>query len=66
MKKCTKGIDLGTDHPFFPPLSKEHEEEEQQWLSFTTNYKAVADAFDTSAAEGVMGGNAIRLLRLHE
>ncbi|KAG0125841.1 hypothetical protein HOY82DRAFT_570870 [Tuber indicum] len=56
---------FGTDHPFFPPLEKNGEEEE--WLSVTTNYKAIKDAFgpgEMEKVEGVLGGNAVRLLRL--
>lgn len=53
---------LGTDHPFFPPL----EEGEEQWLSVSLNSKAVKSGFggDTKATEAIMGGNAIRILRL--
>ncbi|KAK6533514.1 hypothetical protein TWF694_002453 [Orbilia ellipsospora] len=56
---------FGTDHPFFPPLETNSEEEEK-WLSVTTNYKAIQDAFgpEKEQAEAVLGGNAIRLLRL--
>ncbi|KAI5840181.1 hypothetical protein DFP73DRAFT_559094 [Morchella snyderi] len=54
---------FGTDHPFFPPLEGE---ENQPWLSVTTNYKAINDSFglDRGMAEGVLGGNAVRLLNL--
>ncbi|KAK6521129.1 hypothetical protein TWF506_001360 [Arthrobotrys conoides] len=58
---------FGTDHPFFPPLEPaEGEEQEQKWLSVTTNYKAIREAFgpEKEQAEAVLGGNAIRLLRL--
>ncbi|KAF3910891.1 hypothetical protein ABW20_dc0107694 [Dactylellina cionopaga] len=58
---------FGTDHPFFPPLETGAEgEEEEKWLSVTTNYKAIKDAFksEKEQAEAVLGGNAIRLLRL--
>ena len=53
---------LGTDHPFFPPLDKG----EREWQSVTLNSKAVKSAFsdDTEAAAAVMGGNAVRILRL--
>lgn len=56
----------GTDHPFFPPLSKEGSEEEAKWLSVTTNYNAIKDAFGDQGdkATAVLGGNAIKLLRL--
>lgn len=55
---------FGTDHPFFPPL----EEEEKEWLSVTTNYKAINATFGEKSkeADDVLGGNAIRILRLHE
>ena len=56
---------FGTDHPFFPPLEKNGEKGE--WLSVTTNYKAIKDAFgpgEMEKVEGVLGGNAVRLLRL--
>lgn len=66
---------LGTDHPFFPPLPRggdtevreEPQEEagEGRWLSVTTNYKAIADAFEGDAANEILGGNAIRLLGLY-
>ncbi|KAK5167704.1 uncharacterized protein LTR77_007403 [Saxophila tyrrhenica] len=53
---------FGTDHPFFPPLDKG----EKEWQSVTLNSNAVTSAFgeDTKAAEAVMGGNAMRILRL--
>ncbi|KAM0716418.1 hypothetical protein Q7P37_007863 [Cladosporium fusiforme] len=53
---------FGTDHPFFPPLDKE----EKQWLSVKTNEQAVARVFgeDHESAESVMGGNAVRILKL--
>ena len=52
----------GTDHPFFPPL----EEGETEWLSVTLNSKAVKSALgsDPKTAAAVMGGNAMRILRL--
>jgi aminocarboxymuconate-semialdehyde decarboxylase len=54
----------GTDHPFFPPL----EEEAKEWHSVSTNYSAIGKAFkgDKEAADGVLGGNAMRILRLGE
>ncbi|RPB15948.1 2-amino-3-carboxymuconate-6-semialdehyde decarboxylase [Morchella conica CCBAS932] len=54
---------FGTDHPFFPPLEGE---EDQPWLSVTTNYKAINDSFglERGIAEGVLGDNAVRLLNL--
>ncbi|KAJ5101826.1 2-amino-3-carboxymuconate-6-semialdehyde decarboxylase [Penicillium alfredii] len=52
----------GTDHPFFPPLG----EEEQEWPSVTTNYKAIHESFDDDrdAMDAVLGGNAVRILDL--
>jgi aminocarboxymuconate-semialdehyde decarboxylase len=52
----------GTDHPFFPPLNQD----EKEWASVTMNSKAVRTAFgeDAETAQAVMGGNAIRILRL--
>ncbi|EPS32481.1 hypothetical protein PDE_07441 [Penicillium oxalicum 114-2] len=53
---------FGTDHPFFPPLS----DEDEQWTSVVTNYKAINKTFekDGDAVAGVLGGNAIRILNL--
>jgi len=53
---------FGTDHPFFPPL----EEDAKEWHSVNANYGAIAKAFaeDDSRAQDVLGGNAIRILRL--
>ena len=55
-------IVAGTDHPFFPPLDKS----ETEWQSVTQNNSAVESAFgdDVKAAGAVMGGNAVRVLRL--
>ncbi|KAK0748776.1 amidohydrolase [Apiosordaria backusii] len=55
---------FGTDHPFFPPL----EEGEEQWGSVTVNKEAVDKALGEGSkeAELVMGGNAVRVLRLYE
>lgn len=50
---------VGTDHPFFPPLG-----DEEDWPSVTTNYKAINAAFENGDAEGVLGGNAVRILHL--
>lgn len=54
---------FGTDHPFFPPLDGE-----EKWLSVTSNVRAVEGAFgkDEKVVKGVMGGNAVRVLRLGE
>ncbi|KAK7514415.1 uracil-5-carboxylate decarboxylase [Phyllosticta citriasiana] len=53
---------FGTDHPFFPPL----DEDETEWLSVKTNYAAIKSAFggDEAAAKAVLGGNAVRILKL--
>ena len=52
---------FGTDHPFFPPLGGEEE-----WASVKMNVEAVKGAFgdDVKATEGILGRNAIELLRL--
>lgn len=52
----------GTDHPFFPPL----EEDATEWHSVNTNYGAIAKAFvrEDRKAQDVLGGNAVRILRL--
>ena len=55
---------IGTDHPFFPPLTNEEGEKEEQWVSVTMNYRAVRETFEPKAVDGILGGNAIRLLRL--
>ncbi|KAL9943286.1 hypothetical protein ACHAO3_006420 [Verticillium nonalfalfae] len=54
---------FGTDHPFFPPLGTD---EQGTWESVTWNAEAVSNAVGKSSeeADGIMGGNAIRLLRL--
>ncbi|GAB7354217.1 hypothetical protein MBLNU459_g4761t1 [Dothideomycetes sp. NU459] len=53
---------FGTDHPFFPPLDKS----ETEWLSVKQNSQAVKSVFgdDEKAADAIMGGNAVRILRL--
>ncbi|KAK4546341.1 hypothetical protein LTR36_002018 [Oleoguttula mirabilis] len=53
---------FGTDHPFFPPL----EEDEGEWLSVKLNSQAVRSTFgdDPKNAAAIMGGNAMRVLRL--
>jgi aminocarboxymuconate-semialdehyde decarboxylase len=55
---------FGTDHPFFPPL----EEGSGEWLSVRTNYEAIRGAFGESSEEAdkILGGNAVRILRLDE
>lgn len=52
----------GTDHPFFPPL----DDSEDQWLSVKLNSDAVKGVFsgDEETAAAIMGGNAVRILRL--
>lgn len=56
---------FGTDHPFFPPLTSD---EQGEWESVTMNAdavaKAVGDASDDAVA--IMGGNAVKVLRLDE
>ncbi|KAM7191409.1 amidohydrolase [Naviculisporaceae sp. PSN 640] len=54
---------FGTDHPFFPPLGTD---EQGQWESVSLNAEAVKKALggDSKESEKVMGGNAIRVLRL--
>lgn len=53
---------FGTDHPFFPPLGEDQEE----WMSVRTNVDAVRAALktDSRGVDGVLGGNAVRLLGL--
>ncbi|MCJ1433190.1 hypothetical protein MMC27_002549 [Xylographa pallens] len=54
----------GTDHPFFPPVGEG--DGGGEWLSVRMNVEAVEGAFvgDKDGAEGVLGGNAVRLLGL--
>jgi hypothetical protein len=54
---------VGTDHPFFPPLN----EEDEQWASVTTNYKAIRESFgdDKISVAAVLGANAARVLDLN-
>ena len=56
----------GTDHPFFPPVGEEENDEGGEWLSVKTNIDAVRSAFgdDREGAERVLGSNAIKLLWL--
>lgn len=55
---------FGTDHPFFPPVA---DDTEGEWESVSLNATAVKDALGdgTPEAAAVMGGNAVRVLRLH-
>lgn len=56
---------FGTDHPFFPPLTTD---EQGEWTSVSMNADAVAQAVGKGSAkvEGIMGQNAVRILRLDE
>ena len=56
---------FGTDHPFFPPLETD---EQGEWESVGLNADAVKKALGdgTEEADKVMGGNAIKVLRLTE
>lgn len=60
---------FGTDHPFFPPLEGEDDEGDigGEWPSVTMNYKAIGESVkggDDGGKEGILGGNAVELLRL--
>lgn len=54
---------FGTDHPFFSPLGEGQEE----WMSVRSIVDAVDIALqnDQEGIEGVLGGNAVRLLELN-
>lgn len=54
---------FGTDHPFFPPLTTD---EQQEWDSVSRNVTAVALAVGekTQESSAIMGANAISVLRL--
>lgn len=56
---------FGTDHPFFPPLTTD---EQGKWESVSLNAEAVSKALgdESPEAEGIMGANAINVLRLDE
>lgn len=56
---------FGTDHPFFPPLGSD--DEDGPWESVGMNAVAVNKALGegSSEAAGVMGGNAVRVLKLY-
>lgn len=55
---------FGTDHPFFPPL-EDSEGGEGEWMSVTTNVKGIMGALgDSPDADLILGGNAMRVLRL--
>lgn len=52
---------FGTDHPFFPPLDPS----EREWLSVTSNMKAVMSALGSDEqAVNILGGNAMRVLQI--
>lgn len=55
---------FGTDHPFFPPLGSD---EDGEWESVGTNADAVRKALGDGSKEaaGVMGENAVRVLKLY-
>lgn len=55
---------FGTDHPFFPPLGSD---EDGEWESVGTNATAVSKALGEGSKEaaGVMGENAVRVLKLY-
>jgi predicted TIM-barrel fold metal-dependent hydrolase len=56
---------FGTDHPFFPPVRGEEGEEDGEWESVDLNVKAAVRAMgEGEEYDGVMGLNAIRVLRL--
>lgn len=56
---------FGTDHPFFPPLTSD---EQGEWESVSWNAAAVKKAVgdESTDSRAIMGGNAIRELRLSE
>ena len=58
---------FGTDHPFFPPVG-EGEDGDGEWESVRLNVEAVRKALGEGTVEAgmVMGGNAVRVLRLGE
>ncbi|KAK4193663.1 amidohydrolase [Podospora australis] len=57
---------FGTDHPFFPPVGDD--EGNEKWESVGLNRTAVAMVLGEGSKVGqmVMGGNAVRVLRLDE
>ena len=56
---------FGIDHPFFPPLTSD---EQGEWESVSWNAAAVKKAVgdESTDSRAIMGGNAIRELRLSE
>ncbi|KAG7290368.1 hypothetical protein NEMBOFW57_000368 [Staphylotrichum longicolle] len=64
------GVDrlmFGTDHPFFPPVGGQGDSE-GEWESVRLNVEAVERALGKGSEEAgmIMGGNAVRVLRLFE
>jgi hypothetical protein len=59
---------FGTDHPFFPPVGGEAKDVEGEWVSVRLNVEAVGKALGQGSEKAglVMGGNAVRVLRLFE
>ncbi|KAK1751574.1 hypothetical protein QBC47DRAFT_390431 [Echria macrotheca] len=57
---------FGTDHPFFPPVGGEAGDEDGEWESVGLNVEAVKGGLDgdDEKVAGVMGENAVRVLRL--
>ncbi|KAL2181874.1 amidohydrolase [Thermothelomyces heterothallicus CBS 202.75] len=57
---------FGTDHPFFPPVG-EGADAEGEWESVSLNAEAVNKALGDGSEQAamVMGGNAVRVLRLN-
>ena len=60
----------GSDHPFFPPIGEEAENDSKdaQWTSVSMNVEAAQKAFpdDADGAAGVLGANAVRSFNLGE
>ncbi|KAF3770379.1 hypothetical protein M406DRAFT_336062 [Cryphonectria parasitica EP155] len=58
---------FGTDHPFFPPVGGSEGDEDGEWESVALNAEAVTKALGEGSEEatGVMGANAVRVLKLY-